>query len=266
VSSSFQLNQSAPLQKGIQHWHATADKVSNIASGNDQPVVSSSRCNRRVLDTDRKARAAHFIDQRTPTQSNLQRPIKALYPTAHSCKPCFEVRSFPTLRQRINALPNLRQNDRIRNAVEHIRLEPVQRLVRGLRLSWLAEQIGIQQVFHSNARGLISAVVSTSLASLNQPFSGQLSSQSTKSALVSFPIPRCPAVSFLTISIRPADTSALAVDPASAPKSRRTASGRSICPSLVMVSVAVTSQSLPPKVSVRKPTLRLSPTSLRHSA
>jgi hypothetical protein len=34
----------------------------------------------------------------------------------------------------------------------------------------------------------------------------------------------------------------------------------------VMVSVAVTSQSLPPKVSVRKPTLRLSPTSLRHSA
>ena len=266
MSISFQIHQSVPLQKRIQHWHATAGKVSNITSGNDQPVVSSSRCNHRVLDADRKTRSAHTIDQRTPTQSNLQRPIKAPYPTAHSRKPCFEVRSFPALRQCINALPTLRQNDRIRDAVEHIRLKPVQRLLRGQRLGRLAEQIGIQQVFHSNARGLISAVVSTSLASLNHPFSGQLSSQSTKSALVSFSIPRCPAVPFLTISIRPADTSALTVDPASAPKSRRTASGRSICSSLVMVSIAVTSQSLPPKVCVRKPTLRLSPTSLTHSA
>ena len=265
MSSSFQLRQSVPLQERIQHWHATAGKVSNITSGNDQPVVSSRRCNHRVLNANCKTRATHFIDQRTPTQSNLQRPIKAPYPTAHSCKPCFEVRSFPTLRQCINALPNLRQNDRIRDAVEHIRLKPVQRLLRGQRLGRLTQHIGIQKVFHSNARGLISAVVSTSLASLNHPFSGQLSSQSTKSALVSFSLPSFSADPFLTISIRPADTSALTVDPASAPKSRRTASGRSICPSLVMVSVAVTSQSLPPKVCVRKPTLRLSPNSIRHS-
>ena len=266
MNSSFQLHQSVPLQKGIQHRHAAASEVSNIASGNDQTVMSSTRRNHRVLDAYRKARAARFIDQRPPPQSNLQRPIKAPYPTAHSHKPCFEVRSFPTLRQRIDALPNLRQNDRIRDAVEHIRLKPVQRLLCGQRLGRLTEHIGIQQVFHSNARGLISAVVSTSLASSNHPFSGQLSSQSTKSDLVSFSLPSFSADSSLTISIRPADTSALTVDPAPAPKSRRTASGRSICPSLVMVSVAVTSQSLPPKVCVRKPTLRLPPTSLTHFA
>lgn len=266
MSIPFQFHQAVPLQKGIQHWHAAAGKVSNMASDNDQAVVSSTRCNHRVLDANRKTTAAHFIDQRPPTQCNLERPIKAPYPTAHSRKPYFEVRSFPTLRQRINALPNLRQKDRIRDAVEHIRLKPVQRLPRGQRLGRLTERIGIQQVFHSNAKGLISEVVSTSLASLNQPFSGQLSSQSTKSALVSFSTPRFPAAPLLTISIRPADTSALTVDPASTPKSRRTASGRSICPSLVMVSVAITSQSLPPKVCVRKPTLWLSPTSLTHSA
>lgn len=266
MSISSQLHQSAPLQKGIQHWHAAAGKVCNVVSGNDQAVVSRSRCNHRVLDAHRKTRAPHFVDQPPPPQSNLQRPIKAPNPTAHSRKPCFEVRSFPTLRQRINALPNLRQNDRIRDAVEHIRLKPVQCLLRGQRLSRLTEQIGIQQVFHSNARGLISAVVSTSPASSNHPFSGQLSSQSTKSALVSFSIPRFPADPLLTISILPADTSASKVDPASAPKSRRTDSGRSICPSLVMVSVAVTDQKLTHKVCVRKPPVRLPPTSIRHSA
>lgn len=185
MSISFQRHQSAPLQKGIQHWHAAAGKVCNVASGNDQTVVSRSRCNHRVLDAHRKTRAPHFIDQPPPPQSNLQGPIKAQYPTAHC---------------------------------------------------------------------------------LNHPFSGQLSSQSTKSALVSFSIPRFPADPLLTISILPAVTSASKVDPASAPKSRRTDSGRSICPSLVMVSVAVTDQKLTHKVCVRKPTLRLPPTSIRHSA
>src|SRR5262249_19120436 len=79
----------------------------------------------------------------------------------------------------IDAEANFAEDNRVDCNLALIAAEPVQHLGFGCWACGFAEHVGINEKSHRNLGGLTSSVVSAPSSDWNQPFSGQLNSQST---------------------------------------------------------------------------------------
>ena len=179
------VQRSSPPQgrsdKRIDHRNAATHEVVHISS-HDSEAVMLSRCSDHcVLDSYGETGASDIIGQSPPDERHIERPIQTINATAQSLKPLFQIRAPSACWQMVDALPNLPHHYHICHANDHVELEPVHCALNGLWFGWLAEQICVHEVSHSNNSVLRSSVVSPLSAGVNQPFSGQASNQSTKS-------------------------------------------------------------------------------------
>ena len=192
--------------EGIDHGDATALEVDHISRRHREPIIPRRCGDHGILDSHGEAGPTNFIHQVAPNDRNVEAPIEAMHAASQSVELCLQIRSSLSFGKMADALPHFSHHHGIGHAFQDVILEPVHRPIHRFGFGWLAEQIRIHQKLHSKVSGLRSFVVSSPAGRLNQSFSGQDFSHSTKSAFepgsglassVSATRTRCPSEKWL---------------------------------------------------------------------
>ena len=133
----------------VEHLYARLLEVTRVSRNDDEAVNECSRRDQTILDRQGSAGPAQLGKEFCPAKARPRVPWNANDSCNTRIKPGFESATALSRGEKMNAEPNLAQNDGINHQFTLVAPQPVDCRGIGGRISGFAKDIGVDEVGHS---------------------------------------------------------------------------------------------------------------------
>src|SRR5262249_52556714 len=146
--------------------------IASVTRDNDQTIDERRGSDEAVFDRHRASGSTKIREQRRPRQAHGRFPRQAMKPLHPGVEPSLESGALPSLRQQEDAEAHFAEDDGVDGDLALVSPQPLDHLEVWYWPRRFAEDVGVDQVFHSASED------SDSMGT-KYPFSGHARSQST---------------------------------------------------------------------------------------